>query len=185
MALTSTQKALVQTAHSQGLLDREIASRSGVSLSSVKRIRKDLALPTNCPINRRGRKGEQLVADAARRRGLTVEWRELDGEKFDLIIQGLRVDVKTAAPSPDGRWRFRLPDTRPSFYGQYSYGKDYAADTDLIILAALDTTETTAEFYVLPSRDLPTHIRVRPGSNSDVHLDAWHLFPVSPAALSA
>ncbi|WP_143068420.1 hypothetical protein [Deinococcus reticulitermitis] len=183
--LTPVQKAQIQTAHAHGLLDLEIAERTGVSLSSVKRVRKDLALPSNCPVNRRGRKGEQLVADAASRRGLTVKWRSVDGEKFDLTIQGLRVDVKAAAPSADGSWRFRLPKTRPSFYGQYTYDKDYAADTDIVILAALDTAETHAEFYILPSQNLPSHIGVRPGSGSDAHLDAWHLFPVSPNPLTA
>lgn len=185
MAVTPHQIELIRRTHAHGARDRQIAAAASVSLSTVKRVRKALGLRSNCPANQRGYLGEQMVANAAQDRGYSVEWRKTNNAKCDLFINGLRVDVKAAAPSPGGGWRFRLPAVRSSFFGQYAYAKDYAKDTDLLVLVALNSSSTDADFYILPSHSLPRHVQVRPGSRSDAHLDAWHLFPASVFPLSA
>lgn len=185
MPITPFQKELVRHHHALGANDRQIAAAADISISSVKRVRQEFGLSTTCPVNLRGRIGERLVAEAARQRGLKVELRPANGTEYDLRIQDLRVDVKAAAPSPGGTWRFRLPDERVSFFGQYTYAKDYEQDADLIVLAAMNSTDTDADLYILPSHSLPTHVLIRPGSSSDVHLNAWHLFPASATPLSA
>ena len=172
----------VQITHAAGQLDAAIA---GVSLSAVKRIRTWLGLMTNCVTAQRGRHGEKVVAQAARTRGLKVEWRTYDAEKHDLLVSGLRVDVKTAMQQPDGTWKFRLPLVRASFGAQYRYPKDYAADCEVIVLCCLYQDGRTPPLYMLSSAGLPTHILITSGFSHLTALEDWSLLTVpSPVPLA-
>ena len=176
--ISSTQITQIQLAHAAGLLDGAIAHSAGVSLSTVKRVRKNLGLETNSVTAQRGRQGEEIVAQAARTRGLKVVWRSHDTEKHDLSISGLRVDVKTAMQQPDGTWKYRLPVIRASFGHQYEYPKDYAADCEVIVLCCLYLDGSEADLYMLSSIGLPGTVRIIPGTSHLAALEDWSLLAV-------
>ena len=173
MPITPAQVQRITEAHALGLLDRAIAEHASVSLSTVKRVRKQLGLQTNCQTTLRGRLGERIVAEQARERGLEVEWRRYDNDKYDLIVQGRRVDAKAAMQMKDGTWKFRLPETRRSFHGQYSYQKDYAADCDVVVLVCLYPDERAPELYLFGSAGLPGTVRIYPGVTYAAEREAW------------
>jgi len=182
VAITQTQVQLISEAHTVGLLDLAIAEYAGVSLSTVKRVRKKLGLQTNCQTTLRGRLGERIVAERAQQRGLGVEWRQYDNHPYDLIIQGHRVDAKAAMQLSDGTWKFRLHETRRSFHGRYRYHKDYARDCDVVVLVCLSLDGSEPTLYLFRSVSLPGTIHIHPRGSFALAREAWeHL---SPAALS-
>lgn len=183
--ITNHQRIQVQLAHADGLLDKAIAIRAGVSLTTVKRVRAELGLDTHCVTARRGRHGERVTAQTARSLGLKVEWRVHDGDRHDLLVSGQRLDVKTAMQQADGTWRFRLPKVRPSFGGQYRYPKDYAADCEVIVLCCLYLDGRKPDLYLIGSTGLPSHIRIIAGVNHLADRDRWSLLtaPVGPIPL--
>ncbi|MFD2610362.1 hypothetical protein ACFSR9_13085 [Deinococcus taklimakanensis] len=183
MAISQEQESIIVKAHAAGHLDLQIAQLAGVSLTTVKRYRRKFGLETNCVTNRRGKLGEQLVYDEATRRGLNVEWRDRHNGAFDLYVQGQRVDAKASMQMVGGAWRFRLSDRRPSFYGQYMYRKDYAADCDVVALVALYPDGREPDFYLLDSRTLPRDVRIQPGNRYDTLRNKWDVLePKQPGA---
>ncbi|WP_034357766.1 hypothetical protein [Deinococcus phoenicis] len=185
MAISQGQIDLIQRAHALGCLDPAIAVHAGVSLSTVKRYRSKLGLKTNCPTALRGEEGEQLTFNEARRRGLDAYWRAIHNEKHDLFINGRRVDAKASMRLADGSWRFRLPAERSSFYGEYFYAKDYAADCEVIALVALYPEGRAPDFYLLESRNLPADVRIRLGGPSDALRNDWSLLEFPGPGLQA
>lgn len=183
MAISQEQIQQIQAAHQLGQLDPGIAQYAGVSLATVKRYRTQFGLKTNCVTALRGELGEQLVANHAAARGLSVAWRAGHNDKHDLVIAGQRVDAKATMRLANGSWRFRLPSRRQSFYQQYSYPKDYAADCDVIALVALHLGTQNPDVYLLPSTALPSDIRIRAGSSYDAIKNNWSLLeaPSGPA----
>ena len=121
------------------------------------------------------------------RPGTQVEWRAHDTEKYDLLVSGLRVDVKTTMQQHDGSWRLRLPKLRNSFGALYQYSKDYAADCEVIVLCGLYPDGREPDLYLWSSAGLPTHIRIIAGVSHLAALDDWSLLtvpaplPLSPA----
>ena len=176
--ISNVQITQIQLAHAAGLLDGAIAHSAGVSLSTVKRVRKNLGLETNSVTALRGRQGEKVAAQAARTRGLKVEWRTHDTAKHDLVVSGLRVDVKTAMQQPDGTWKYRLPKIRASFGHQYEYPKDYAADCEVIVLCCLYLDGRTPDLYMLSSTALPGTVRIIPGTSHLAALEDWSMLAV-------
>ncbi|WP_019009564.1 hypothetical protein [Deinococcus aquatilis] len=185
MAISQEQVQRIQEAHQLGHLDPGIAQHAGVSLATVKRYRTQFGLKTNCVTALRGELGEQLMADHAAARGLPVAWRAGHNDKHDLVIAGQRVDAKATMRLADGSWRFRLPSKRKSFYKQYSYPKDYAADCDVIALVALHPGTQSPDFYFLPSAGLLSDIRIRAGGSCDSIKNDWSLLEGSGPALQA
>ena len=185
--ISNDQITQIQLAHAAGLLDDAIAASAGVSLATVKRVRTRLGLKTNSVMAQRGRHGEEVVAQAARARGFKVEWRTHDTEKYDLLVSGLRVDVKTTMQQHDSSWRLRLPKLRNSFGARYQYPKDYAADCEVIVLCGLYPDGREPDLYLWSSAGLPTHIRIIAGVSHLTALDDWSLLavpaplPLSPA----
>ena len=161
--ITPAQVHAIQLAHADGLLDNAIAERAGVSVATVKRYRTKLGLETHCVTTLRGREGERRVAEVARLAGLEVQWRERDGERHDLIIGGLRVDVKAAMQDENDTWRFSLPTIRASYYGRYSYPKDYEQDCEVVALVCLRLDGLEPSIYLLGTKNLLEEIRIRPG----------------------
>jgi hypothetical protein len=183
--ITSHQQQQIVLAHTDGHLDREIAQRAGVSLATVKRVRKDLGLATHSKTAQRGRLGEQLTAAAATWRGLTTHWRRRDNDKHDMLISGQRVEVKTAMQQANGSWHFRLPRTRVSFYGQYRYTKDYARDCEVVVLCCLHPDAREPDFYLLPSAGLPTSVTIRAGKTYLGAREDWGLLAAPALPLAA
>ena len=182
--ITEHQRAQVQIAHADGLLDKAIAIRAGVSLSTVKRVRTELGLQTHCVTAQRGRHGEDVVDRAARSRGLKVEWRTYESEKYDLRVSGLRADVKTAMQQTDGTWKFRLPKVRKSFGGLYRYPKNYAADCEVLVLCCLYLDGRHPDLYLMSSVGLPGTIRIITGVSHLTALEDWSMLTVpSPLPL--
>lgn len=173
MAITPTQIHQIIDAHALGLLDPAIASRAGVSIATVKRYRDRLGLETNSVTAKRGRLGERLVAEEALRRGFSVEWREKENAAYDLYVNSQKVDAKATMQLGDGSWRFRLHTTRVSYYHQYSYPKDYAADCDLVVLVTLYPDGCAPDFYLLESDSLPGDIRIRPSGVYSAFRNDW------------
>ena len=176
--LTTIQISQIQLAHAAGQLDGAIAASAGVSLSTVKRVRTRLGLETHCVTAQRGRHGEGVVAQAARTLGIKVEWRTYNAEKHDLLVSGLRVDVKTAMQQLDGTWKFRLPLVRVSFGARYKYPKDYAADCEVVVLCCLYLDGRTPDLYMLSSIDLPRSLRITAGVSHLAALEDWSLLAV-------
>lgn len=174
MAISAEQVHLIEEAYRAGKLDPGIAQSAGVSLATAKRYRQKLGLKTNSVTALRGEEGEQLVAAAASDRGLSVVPRTVNNDRSDFVIQGQRVDVKATIQLADGSWRFRLPRERRSFYGGYTYPKDYAADCELVILVAL-RSPGQPDFYLLPTHDLPLDLRIRAGGPYDAIRNDWGL----------
>lgn len=162
MAITTTQVQRIRDAHAAGKLDPAIAQAAGVSIATVKRYRDRLGLETNSEATRRGKLGERLVAQEAISRGFEIEWREHENDVYDLYINDQRVDAKASMQLTDGSWRFRLSHWRSSFFGQYRYYKDYAADCEVVALVALYPDGREPDFYLLDSKTLPGDIRIRP-----------------------
>lgn len=185
MAISQNQIHLIQQAHQEGKLDPAIAQQAGVSLATVKRHRTLLGLKTNCVTALRGELGEQVIAEQATARGLSVVWRPGHNDKHDLMIEGQRVDAKATMRLTSGSWRFRLPSERKSFFNQYIYTKDYAADCDLVALVALHPDAQNPNVYFLPSHALPEDIRIRAGGVYDAIKDDWSVFDAVGPALKA
>ena len=182
--ISSTQITQIQLAHAAGQLDAAIAASAGVSLATVKRVRTKLGLETHCVTAQRGRHGEEVVAQAAQTRGLKVEWRAHDTEKYDLLVSSLRVDVKTAMQQVDSTWKFRLPRMRASFGAQYWYPKDYAADCEVIVLCCLYPDAREPDLYMLSSTGLPGTVRIIAGVSHLTAQEDWSLLTVpSPLPL--
>ncbi|WP_152550588.1 hypothetical protein [Deinococcus sp. RL] len=180
MTISALQLALVTEAHSLGYSDAAIARHAQISLSSVKRCRVRLGLPTTSVTQQRGKLGERLVAQLAASRGLRVVWSPRHDARHDLVIQGARVDVKTALRRTDGTWRFRLPATRPSFRSQYQYRKDYAADSELLALLALYPDKRDPDVYFLDSTSAPTNVVVGRGGAYDALKNDWSVLGSRP-----
>lgn len=185
MTVQATQIDQIKALHAAGKLDPEIVQATGLSVSTVKRYRKKLGLTTNCETARRGTLGEQMTARQAAALGLRVEWRTVEGEKHDLVIEGQRVDAKAAMRQADGAWRFRLQATRPSFYGKYQYDKNYAQDCELLVLICLYPDGQPADFYLIGSAHAPHEVRIKLGGNYTDFKDAWDVFEVTGAPLLA
>ncbi|WP_291424002.1 hypothetical protein [Deinococcus sp.] len=175
MSISSKQLNLIKSAHANGHLDPEIARLAGVSLSTVKRQRAVHGLSTHGLLASRGKQGEELTAQAALQRGLYVV-ESTSSAPFDLLIQNLRVDVKTTMRLDSGVWRFQLPKLRPSFYNGYTYPKDYAADCDLIGLVALYPGHQTPDFYFFDSSTLPSNLYIRHGGPHEPRRNNWNVF---------
>ena len=154
----------VQEVHALGLLDHQIAQHVGVSLNTVKRYRKLLGLVSNCPRNAAGKLAEQLTAAILRSQGLEVTVAPGHNPRFDLLVSGLRVDVKDGRARPKGAVQFDLRTKRPSNRRQYFYTKDYRRDTDFLALAVVVKGVLT-HLYLLPSslwkRSITVHPEVR------------------------
>lgn len=189
--MTCTDHQAVALLHHQGLLNREIAQRLGVSEATVKRRKRDLGLKSNCPRNTRGSWGEQFVTEQARRRGLDAVWvgyRRVAGRAypFDVQLGSTRIEVKTATVS-DGRWRFRLPKVRPSFHGEGNPTvKDYPQDCDVIACVALGRTPGEEPFihFLHPAQGL-TNLTLRPDALTPAQRDNWTLLAPQAAAQAA
>lgn len=175
MAITHQQQSIIIKSHSEGHLDRAIAHLAGVSVSTVRRYRKRLGLPTKCTTTKRGKIGERHTLEVATLRGLKAEMREGHNASFDLYVSDRRLDAKTSMQLANGKWRFRLPTRRRSYYGQYEYTKDYASDCDVVVLVALYPDGRTPDFYMLDSRTLPTSVTIRPGGPYAALKNDWHL----------
>lgn len=176
MPIPSAQLALITEGHALGLNDAAIAQHAGVSLSSVKRYRSRLRLPTTSATQLRGKQGERLLVRLAVKRGLHVVWAPGHNAEYDLVIGSARVDVKASMQRPDGTWRFRLPPARPSFHGEYSYPKDYATDCDLLALVALFPDDRDPDVYFIESATAPINIVLRPGGVYDAFRNDWTAF---------
>lgn len=185
MAISQSQQRLIIEAHAAGHLDPVIARLAGVSLATVKRYRNKHGLKTHCQTTLRGEQGEQLTFDEAKRRGLKAEWREGHNDKYDLYVNDERVDAKAAMRAADGSWRFRLHETRPSFYGRYTYRKNYAEDCEVVALVALYPDRREPDFYLLSSKTLPKDVRIRPGGVYDAFRNEWSLLEVQGPVLQA
>ncbi|NTY00450.1 hypothetical protein [Deinococcus sp. JMULE3] len=178
MAITKHQQQLIVEAHQAGHLDPEIARLAGVSLATVKRYRARLGLKTHCVTALRGEEGEARTFAEAQRLGFRVEWRPGHNDKYDLYVGGERVDAKAGMQGADGSWRFRLAARRSSFYGRYSYAKNYVQDCEAVVLVALYPDGRQPDFYVLSSRSLPSDIRIRRGGPYEPFRDDWSLLEV-------
>ncbi|WP_221090137.1 hypothetical protein [Deinococcus aquaedulcis] len=176
MAITQVQQQALIDAYTLGHPDARVAALAGISLSTVKRYRSKLGLTTRNLKARRARFGEQFVATQACRLGLHVSWREEENGPFDLRVEGLRIDVKTAAVGKDGKWRFRLNRERSSFHNRYRYRKNYAVDCDVVALVCLQPSGEAPEVYFLASGQLPTDVRIKPGGRWEAYREAWELF---------
>lgn len=180
--ITHQQQAAIRAAHTLGLTDAEAAAHAGVSVSTVKRHRGKMGLQTKSRAVQLGKKGESLLTQMAQARGLTTQPRLLENDPYDLIIEGQLVDVKTTEISSDGSWKFHLPRQRTSFYGQYTYPKNYSADCDVIALVCLKALEDP-DVYFLPSGDVPTLVEIRSGGRFASKRNDWSLLlPASAAA---
>jgi len=152
--ITALQEHVIRSGHARGLLDHEVAKAAGVSVATVKRYRRKLGLSANCARNRLGRAGEEYFASLARQAGLHVAWPQVRNAPFDVLVNGWRVDVKTARPDRRGWVRLRLPGVRRSFRGRYAYGKAYARDSDVIACVVVPSSEYALHGVVLlPSCD--------------------------------
>jgi hypothetical protein len=166
---------LIQDGHQHGMLDHELAKHAKISISSVKRYRNMLGLKTNCETTKRGVEGEQLVAFLAQEQGFHVTWPGLHNEAYDLQINGLRVDCKASMQRSDGGWNFSLPSVRPSFYGNYRYPKNYAADCEILALICFRTDGEEPDIYFLRSADASGHVRIRRNCFAEFK-NAWTVF---------
>ncbi|ULH16653.1 hypothetical protein MF271_08800 [Deinococcus sp. KNUC1210] len=184
MALKDIQIQRLLEAHADGLPDHALAESAGISLASVKRYRRRLELPTTSVTARRGKLGERLFAEAARRQGLPLTWRDHETAPYDLRVNGLRVDVKASRQRPDGTWRYRLHTKRRSFHGEYTYPKDIAADCDVVAFVCLFPDEREPLIYLTPSAGLPSTVRLKVGGGWDIHWDAWDIFRTSPVLIA-
>ncbi|WP_019010312.1 hypothetical protein [Deinococcus aquatilis] len=183
--ITAAQTRAIQAAHADGLLDADIAQRAQVSISTVKRVRRKLGLATHCKTARRGRLGEQQVAASATARGLSVVWRARDDDKYDLWIEGKRVDAKATLQGRNGTWHFRLPVMRSSFLGRYAYEKDYERDCEVVALVCQFADGRSPIIYLLGSANLPASVRIREGVNHIGAREAWEVFAPSESLLAA
>ncbi len=175
MPITDLQVQHIRDAHAHGLLDSNIAQHAGVSMASVKRYRSKLGLETHSATAQRGSYGERLFAGLAQDQGLEVTWRTQENAPHDLTVAGHRVDVKTALQDA-GVWRFRLPEYRSSFLGQYAYSKSYSDDCDVLALVCLFSTAREPDLYLLESAGLSRDLRVRRGGHYEPFRDAWEVF---------
>lgn len=180
--ISTQQQDAIRDGYTRGLTDAATAAHAGVSLSTVKRYRRQFGLPTLHPNRRLGNQGEQLLADLALARGLTVEWRLKENAAYDLVIEGLLIDVKTTAMTADGLWKFHLPRQRRSFYGSYVYPKNYGTDCDVIALVCLHHSEEP-DVYFLPSAQVPAYVQIRPGDGLYQSRNNW--FSVTPSVIAA
>jgi hypothetical protein len=174
--ITNQQLQHLKDAHADGLLDRQIAERAGISLATTKRYRSQLGLETNSVTAQRGRLGERITAMYAAEAGLSVIWRTRDNETFDLLINGKRTDAKTSMMLAGSTWRFRLLEERTSFYGAYSYMKDLAADCEVVSFVCLFPDSREPEIYLMSSAHLPSSVRIRSGGSYEPSRDDWSLF---------
>lgn len=183
--ITAHQVQLIRDAHALGHPDRQIAAHSGTSIATVKRWRKTLGLGTRSQTDQLARLGEGVVRDAALHQGLSVLWRDCDNAPYDMVVGGRRVDVKSAMQRPDGSWRFRLPRTNSSFYGQYTYAKNLSRDCDVVALVCVFPDKREPEVYLLESSSLPTNLTIRPGGPYEANRGDWALVTPPMLAISA
>ncbi|WP_152550682.1 hypothetical protein [Deinococcus sp. RL] len=174
-------------AHARGHTDLELAELFGASLSTIKRRKEALHLGSNHVPNTTGVLGERLAAEHLAELGMAVHPMP-PGSPYDLLVNGWRVDVKTSATPRKGggrRYRYVLPEVRPSLYGQRRYAKDYEADADYLLLVVLrDGQLSTA--YVVPVAERRASLTVHPESPFcplAQFRSAWHL--LSPARQAA
>lgn len=184
MSITPTQIALLTDAHARGLTDAAIARHAGMSLSTVKRHRSRLSLTTTFVPQLRGKEGERLLVDLARARGLSATWAPRHNDKYDLLIEGVRVDAKASMRRADGTWRFPLPRTRTSFGSEYTYRKAYATDCEYLALVALYPDEREPDVYFVDSATAPTNIVLRPGGVYDTFRNDWTLLTPGSALVA-
>lgn len=152
--------------HAQGLLNGPLAAELGVSAATLKRLKKRLGLGPNCPRNQLGALGERLFAEAAWAQAYPALQAGGHKHPFDLLVGGVRVDVKTAVES-GGTWRFRLPAWRTSQSGPATH-KDYLRDCDLLALVGLTPSQQLAFIqFRFPAPGL-TNVRIAaPDAHSD------------------
>ncbi|WP_135228709.1 hypothetical protein [Deinococcus fonticola] len=154
-------------AHAAGLKDAELAAMFSISRATVKRRRKEFRLGSNCLSNNKGALGEQLVAEFMRREGLNVT-ETASKAPYDLLVNGLRVDVKVGLRRPSAHiavpsYQFRLPPLRTSYQASKVYSKDYQRDTDYLALAVIENDQLQ-HLYTVPTRFWRPTITVTPGS---------------------
>ena len=176
MTISNQQLEQLKYGHQHGMLDHQLAAHANMSISSVKRNRKLLGLETNSVTAKLGSSGEQIIAFLATERELKVELRPTNGEVYDLKINGLRVDCKSTIQQPDGTWRFRLSSSRSSFYGAYTYQKDYVKDCEVLALICFKTDGGIPDVYFIESLHAPTEIRIRTIGQYEEFKDAWGVF---------
>ncbi|WP_158679916.1 hypothetical protein [Deinococcus sp. NW-56] len=102
-----------------------------------------------------------------------MAWAAKHNTEYDLLVEGVRVDVKTSMQCSDGTWRFRLRGTRTSFSGEYTYPKNYASDCEYLALVALYPDERGPDVYFVESTAAPTTIVLRPGGVYDAFKNDW------------
>lgn len=159
-------------------------------MSTVKRRREKHGLGSNCPNNNKGQLGEQLVAEYFRQQGLEVTLPAKTGGPYDLLVNGLRVDVKVGqARTTEGglSYQFRLPVTRSSYRASKTYGKNYAVDADLLALAVLKQDELV-HLYLLPCDFWQPTNTVKPDSHdcdyrdfTDIHRVLEYVASTAPS----
>ncbi|MFC6616576.1 hypothetical protein [Deinococcus radiophilus] len=149
-------------AHARGLKDAELANQFGISLSTVKRRKRELGLGSNCAHNNRGLLAQRMVAEYLAGEGMSTEVPASHQAPADLLVNGYRVEVKLGYRR-SAAVQFRLPEQRNSFQGQYQYHKDYRKDTDYLALAVLNDAEDALEYlYLLPASELQPTITLHP-----------------------
>ena len=178
--ISRDQISIIHSQHAKGAFDNKIAAAAGVSLNTVKRHRKEFGLHHNSLSNRLGSLGEQILFDEAKTRGYRVERHKNNRDGYDLIINGLLVDVKTAELHGHNGYRLRLPARRPSFYGQYGYDKNYADDCHVIALVCIGEDDSAPTFYFFESWHARTDFTINHRNPYADFRDDWAIFDDLP-----
>ncbi|WP_027482053.1 hypothetical protein [Deinococcus pimensis] len=182
-----TQGQKLSTQHTQivldglrsGMTDAEVVRASGVSLSTVKRLKKTHGLHTNLTLDKAREPGIEYVTNRARQYGMTVQPAPA-GARYDLLIKDQRVVVRTLTPNADGEFRYRLPNAARNMDGM-PYFAGGAFDADVVALACLPEQGRTPQAYLFDSASFPTSVKFGEHDVYYAHRERWGIF--LPAAI--
>lgn len=174
----------VSTAHQQGLSNVDIAAQTGYSLSTVRRACKALGLTGNGNRYVPAEEATTYIAQEARRRGLTVQT-PAPGQRCDLVIEGVPVDVK-ASTGTDRATRkadvtsehhmFFLSQHRRPYRPPFDYRAYHRRDAEVVAFACLDDRSRVIETYFLDADKLNASVSIG-GRNTHMHgLENWARF---------
>lgn len=146
-----------------GYTDREIADFIGVAKCTISKLRKKYGIPTR---EYTGSVGEKRAVQELVQRGFhVIDMNKQDKySEFDLLVNGHRVEVKSAHLAEDKRFRFSLTENisrqAKGNRVQLPNGrtrKKYHETCDFFLFVGIDGEET--HYFVVPVSHVPDYIQ--------------------------
>lgn len=179
-SITPEQAKLISSAHAQGMLNPGIAALAGVSISTVKRYRKQWGLGSNVVPSELSQLGKTFIAAQASLRGMDVTYPP-DGGPAHLLINGQGVDVRTVRRGAGGRFQFWLTRSdRPSTV-TFNYNAYHQRETAFVIFVCWPGESGQPRMYVFSSETVSQSLTIGPQNAHERHREQWDWLQVTSA----